>query len=116
MPLDPADHVIFVGDSRENPGSVRFNLVLRTRRPLPNAYPASGRALSEKVIALRDKQKMTFKAIAALLQREGAIGARGAALSDRRVFSIYKKCRAYDERRSAPVRFDIREITVLPLD
>jgi hypothetical protein len=114
LPLDPTDAVTFVGDARENPGSVQFSLILRTSRLLPNAYPVSARSLSEKVIALRDVQKMTFKAIAALLQREGAIGARGAALRDRGVFSIYKKRLAHERLRTGPVRFEIREITVLP--
>jgi hypothetical protein len=114
LPLDPTDAVTFVGDARENPGSVQFSLILRTCRLLPNAYHTSGRSLSDKVIELRDFHKMTFRAIAYLLQREGAIGARGAPLCDRGVFSVYTKRRAYDERRSAPVRFDIREISVLP--
>lgn len=114
MPLDPTDAVTFVGDARENPGSVQFSLILRTCRLLPNAYPTIGRSLSDKVIELRDFQKMTFRAIADLLQREGAIGTRGAPLCDRGVFSIYKKRHAHDKKRSAPVRFDIREIKVLP--
>jgi len=55
---------------------------------------------------------MTFKEIAELLGGEGCRGALGAAITDAGVYSVYKKRRAHDMRRSAPVLFWVRNISV----
>ena len=101
-----------MGDARDNPGSVHLTLILRTRRLLPNTYPEFQLALSDRVIALRDGQGMTFTAIAEQLALEGWKGARGATLGANAVFSVYKKRKAHDLSRSAPVQYWIRNIVV----
>ena len=108
------DPVVFMGDARDNPGSVHFTVILRTRRLLPCAYPEAQLPLSDRVLAMKDGQGMTFKAIAEALALEGWKGARGAVLTDRGVFSVYKKRKAHDLRRSAPVLWWIRKIVVYP--
>jgi hypothetical protein len=103
-----------LGDAELNPGTVSFTAIFRTQRLLPFAYPESQIPLSDRVIELRDGQGMTFKAIAELLALEGWKGARGAALGANAVFSVYKKRKAHDLRRSAPIRWWIRKIVVSP--
>ena len=52
------DEVVFVGDARDNPSSVKFDLVLRTRRLLPFQYPEAQLPLSDRVVALRDVERL----------------------------------------------------------
>jgi hypothetical protein len=104
------DPVTFEGDAHENPNSLGLTLVLCTQRLLPCAYPAARVSLSDRVLALREGQTMTFVAIAHKLVLEGWKGARGAALGANAVFSVYKKRKASETKRSAPVRFWLRKI------
>ncbi|MEY4762069.1 MAG: hypothetical protein RLZZ200_1925 [Pseudomonadota bacterium] len=103
-----------MGDAELNPGSVSFTAIFRTQRLLPFDYPEAQLPLSDRVIELRDVQGMSFKEIAKLLAREGWRGARGAALGANVVFSVYKKRKAHDLRRSAPMTWWIRKIVVYP--
>lgn len=113
-PPHPAfeDPVAFEGDAYERPGSIHLTLVLRTQRLLPCVYPASHLPRSTRVIELREKRGMTFRAIAELLHGEGFTGALGAAMTDEGVYSVYKKRKAHDVKRSAPVRCWIRCIVI----
>jgi hypothetical protein len=104
-----------MGDARLNPGSVSFSLILRTRRLLPNTYPDAQLPLSDRVLALRDGQGMSFKAIAEMLALEGWKGARGAGMSAKGVFSVYKKRNAHEVSRSAPVLYWITDIVAGPV-
>ena len=106
------DPVTFEGDAYEHPSSIGLTMVLRTQRLLPCVYPTSHLPLSDRVIELREKQGMTFKEIAELLGAEGYRGALGAAITDAGVYSVYKKRRAHDGRRSGPILFWIRNIAV----
>ncbi len=108
------DEVRFIGDARENPGSIQFTVVLRTRRLLPNTYPTSKLPLSDKVLALRDERGMTFKAIAELLSSEGWRGARGAPLDAKEIYSVYAKRRAQELDRATPICWWITGIVVSP--
>ncbi len=110
------DEVVFVGDARDNPSSVEFLLALRTRRLLPFQYPEAQLPLSDRVLALRDSEGLTFRAIADKLTAEGWVGARGARLGAEGTYSVYKKRKAHDESRSSPVRYRIGQIVVLPRD
>ena len=108
------DEVRFVGDARLNPGLVTFSLILRTRRLLPNTYPEAQLPLSDRVLALRNGQGMTYKAIGAALSREGWRGARGARLDGKDVFSVYAKRKTHEMSRSAPILYWIVDIVVYP--
>ena len=106
------DPVTFEGDAYELPDSIGLTLVLRTQRLLPNTYPDDRLALSDRVIGLREGQGMAFEAVAQKLALEGWRGGRGAALRANAIFSVYKKRKAHESRRSAPIRCWIRNIVV----
>ena len=108
------DEVRFIDDARLNPGFVTFSLILRTRRLLPNTYPEAELPLSDRVLELRDGQGMTYKAIGAVLSREGWRGARGAELDAKGAYSVYAKRKAHERSRSAPVLYWITDIVVYP--
>ena len=108
------DPVIFEGDAYEHPSSIGLTLVMRTQRLLPCVYPTSHLPLSDRVIELREKKGMTFKEIAELLGGEGCRGALGAAITDAGVYSVYKKRKAHDMRRSASLMCWLRNIIVRP--
>jgi hypothetical protein len=110
------DNVVFIGDARDHPGSVSLILILQTRKLLPFPYPSAQLPLSERVIALRERDGLSFAAIAAQLALEGWKGARGASLEANGVYSVYTKRKAHDERRYAPVIYWITDIVVQPSD
>jgi len=85
-------------------------VIIRTRRLLPCGYPAAQQALSDRVIELRDAHRMTYKAVGEALAAEGWVGARGAHLSAKGAFSVYKKRKAHDRRRQEPDRYEISDI------
>ena len=111
---DGNNRAVFLGDAWNNPSELRFTLTLTTTALLPNLYPAHREGLADEVIAMRDDQHLRYKAIAELLNRRGAVGARGAQLRPSNVFALYKKRKAYLERRSAPIQFAITNMVVYP--
>jgi hypothetical protein len=108
------DDVVFLGDARENLGDLEFSLVLTTRRLLPNKYPEDREAVADRIIAMRDEQRMTFPAIAAMLSEEGEVGARGASLRAKNVFDIYKKRKAHILNRTSPTQYSLKDIKIHP--
>ena len=60
------------------------------------------KALSDRVILLRDAQGLTSLAIAEQLISEGHISPRGKAISAESVFSIHKKRNIREKRLHAP--------------
>ena len=111
---EQSDDVVFLGDARENPGDLEFSLVLTTRRLLPNKYPEDREAVADRIIAMRDEQRMKFPAIGTVLSGEGLRGARGAALGAKGVFDIYKKRKAHILSRRSPIQYSIKDIKVHP--
>jgi hypothetical protein len=103
---------IFVGNAWEDPEAITFDLVLTTRRLLPNTYPRDRVALADRVVHLRDVHAMTFKAIATVLSAEQLRGARGASLQAENVFAMYNKRKLYKEKRIAPVEYELCKLTV----
>jgi len=111
---DENDRAVFLGDAWNNPSEIRFTLTLTTTALLPNLYPSHREGLADEVIAMRDDQHLRYKEIADLLNRRGAVGSRGAQLRPSNVFALYKKRKAYLERRSAPIQFAITNMVVYP--
>ena len=105
---------MFLGDARENPGDLEFSLVLTTRRLLPNKYPEEREAVADRIIVMRDAQRMKFPAIGAVLSGEGLRGARGAELGAKGAFDIYKKRKAYQAARKAPIQHRVSNIVINP--
>lgn len=67
------------------------------------AYSGYQVELSDKIIALRDEQQLTYKQIADSLTAEGYRSPRGFDLGAESVFSIYKKRKRRDARLKALV-------------
>jgi hypothetical protein len=68
--------------------------------------------LSEQVLSLRDRDGMTFQAIAEKLIAEGYRSPRGFDLGPESVFSIYKKRKIRDARMNDSMEVEIVGIEV----
>ena len=91
------------GNSEVTVPIVSYIVRICHRGLLFGSYSAYQRELSDKVVDLRDRSKMTFKAIAETLISLGYRSPRGFDLGPESVFSIYKKRKRRDERlHSAP--------------
>jgi hypothetical protein len=64
------------------------------------------------VVEMREGKKMSFPAIAELLNVEGVIGVRGATLDAKGAYSIYKKRKAHLLSRTSPIQYQIRSIKI----
>ena len=73
-------------------------------------YSNSQQRLFDRVFLLREREQLTFEAIAKLLTKSGTRSVNGYLLGAEHVFSIYKKGKARQERLSLKVE---PEITVL---
>ena len=91
---------------------MRFVVVFKTKALFSTPYTKRQTRLSDSVIRLRDKDGLTFPQIAAVLTRQGYIGARGATLDGKGVFSVYKKRKQRDARLKKPLAFTIPYIEV----
>ena len=111
---DQNDKAVFLGDAWNFPSEIRFTLTLTTTALLPNAYPVDREDLVDRVITMRDEQRLPYKEIAEALVKTGATGARGAQLEAKNVFALYKKRKAYLAKRSAPTQFAITNMIVYP--
>jgi hypothetical protein len=105
---------VFLGNAWEDPEAITFDLVLTTRRLLPNTYPQHRVALADRVVRLRDIHAMTFKAIATILSAERLCGARGATLKAENVFAMYKKRKTNLSTRTPMIEYSIENIIVYP--
>jgi hypothetical protein len=82
---------------------VKYVLKISHKGLLLGSYSAYQKELSDKVLDLRDREKLTFNAIAEKLILKGYRSPRGFDLGAESVFSIYKKRKVRDERLySAP--------------
>lgn len=91
---------------------MRFWVVFRTQGLFSTAFTPYQTELSDKVIALRDKSRLPYWQVAAVLTEQGYRGARGAALDAKGVFSVYKKRKRRDARLTKPLTPSIPYIEV----
>ena len=68
--------------------------------------------LSDKVLALRDTDRLTYKQIALQLIVEGYRSPRGFDLGPESVFSIYKKRKIRDLRLNADPKLELKNIEI----
>ncbi len=71
------------------------------------SYSDYQKELSDKVLDLRDRAKLTFKAIAEKLILEGYRSPRGFDLGPESIFSIYKKRNIRDVRMNDSMKVEI---------
>ena len=79
------------------------------------AYSSYQTELSDKVIRLRDSEKLTYKAIAEVLIAERYRSPRGYDLGPESVFSIYKKRKIRDLRLNAAPKMQLKNIEIVKL-
>jgi hypothetical protein len=76
------------------------------------SYSNYQKELSDKVLDLRYRAKLTFKAIAEKLILEGYRSPRGFDLGPESVFSIYKKRNIRDARMNDSMRVEILRLQI----
>jgi hypothetical protein len=67
-------------------------------------YTSSQQRLFDRVCLLREREQLTFEAIARLLTKSGTRSVKGCLLGAEHVFSIYKKGKARMERLTLKVK------------
>ena len=76
------------------------------------SYSDYQKELSDKVLNLRDREQLTFKAIAEKLILEGYRSPRGFDLGPESVFSIYKKRNIRDARMNDSIRVEVVAVEI----
>ena len=76
------------------------------------AYSPYQIELSDKIIRLRDAERLTYKAIAETLISQGYRSPRGFDLGPESVFSIYKKRKRRDARLSEYPKVELTKISL----
>ena len=70
---------------------LKITLKITTKSLYLMAYSAYQKGLFEKVLWMREEEKLTYESIANRLTKEGIKSARNCKLMAEHVFSIYKK-------------------------
>jgi hypothetical protein len=86
---------------------VKYVVKISHKGLLLSSYSDYQKELSDKVLDLRDRKKLTFNAIAEKLILEGYRSPRGFDLGPESVFSIYKKRNIRDARMNHSMRVTI---------
>ena len=73
-------------------------------------YTDSQQRLFERVFLLREREQLTFEAIANLLTRSGTRSVNGCLLGAEHVFSIYKKGKVRQERLTLKVKPEMTDL------
>ena len=73
-------------------------------------YSNSQQRLFERVFLLREKEQLTFEAIAKLLTKSGTRSVNGCLLGAEHVFSIYKKGKLRQERLKLMVKPELEDL------
>jgi hypothetical protein len=94
--------------------TVKYVVKISHKGLLFASYSDYQKELSDKVLDLRDRKKLTFNAIAEKLILEGYRSPRGFDLGAEIVFSIYKKRKIRDARMNDSMRVEIVRLEVLP--
>ena len=86
---------------------MKYTVIIRHKGLLYGSYSDYQKKLSDKVLDLRDREKLTFNAIAEKLILEGYRSPRGFDLGPESVFSIYKKRNIRDTRMNHSMSVEI---------
>jgi hypothetical protein len=73
-------------------------------------YSNSQQRLFDRVLLLRERDQLTFEAIAKLLTKSGTRSAKGCLLGAEHVFSIYKKGKQRVKRLTVKVEPEIQDL------
>lgn len=73
-------------------------------------YSNSQQRLFDRVFLLRERDQLTFEAIAVLLSKSGTRSVNGCLLGAEHVFSIYKKGKLRQERLALKVKSELVDL------
>ena len=73
-------------------------------------YSSSQKRLFDRVFLLREREQLTFDAIAKLLTKSGTRSVNGCLLGAEHVFSVYKKGKLKGERLSVTVKPELVDL------
>jgi hypothetical protein len=82
---------------------VVMDVKLKSKALFIGPYTDSQQRLFDRVYLLRERDQLTFEAIAVLLTKSGTRSVNGCLLGAEHVFSIYKKGKARMERLTLKV-------------
>ncbi|MDO9277885.1 MAG: hypothetical protein Q7U05_04925 [Polaromonas sp.] len=85
---------------------------LKTKALFIGPYTSSQQRLFDRVFLLREREQLTFEAIAKLLTRAGTRSINGCLLGAEHVFSIYKKGKLRMERLTLKVEPELLDLWV----
>jgi hypothetical protein len=77
---------------------VEMVVKINTKALFSGPYTAHQERLYGRVVLLRDREELTFDAIAKILTKSGTRSARGCLLAAEHVYSIYKKGKLREQR------------------
>lgn len=77
---------------------------LKSKALFIGPYSNSQQRLFDRVFLLREREQLTFEAIANLLTKSGTRSVNGCLLGAEHVFSIYKKGKVRQERLALKVK------------
>ena len=83
--------------------NVDMDVKLKSKALFIGPYTDSQQRLFDRVYLLREREQLTFEAIAKLLTKSGTRSVNGCLLGAEHVFSIYKKGKARMERLTLKV-------------
>jgi hypothetical protein len=92
--------------------TVKYVVKISHKGLLLGSYSDYQKELSDKVLDLRDRVKLTFNAIAEQLILEGYRSPRGFDLGPESIFSIYKKRNIRNARMNCSMRIEIVGVAV----
>ena len=75
-------------------------------------YSSSQQRLFDRVFLLREREQLTFEAIAKLLTKSGTRSVNGCLLAAEHVFSIYEKGKLRQERLTLKVEPEMLDLWV----
>jgi len=83
---------------------------LKTKALIIGPYTSSQQRLFDRVFLLREREQLTFEAIAKLLSKSGTRSVKGCLLAAEHVFSIYKKGKLRMERLTLKVEPELVDL------
>jgi hypothetical protein len=92
--------------------TVKYVVKISHKGLIFGSYSDYQKELSDKVLDLRDRVKLTFNAIAEQLILEGYRSPRGFDLGPESIFSIYKKRNIRNARMNCSMRIEIVRVAV----
>jgi hypothetical protein len=96
----------------DNASALLMVVKVKSKALFIGPYTNSQQRLFDRVFLLRERDQLTFKAIAKLLTKSGTRSVKGCLLGAEHVFSIYKKGKVRQERLTLKVEPEMLDLWV----